>query len=144
MHPLLRLAFVWLLAFALPVQGIAGVGGLHCHDGMQGAAGSVRSTHGDAMHAHAPHDAALHAAAADAAAAEEVVAVDAAGGADAASSVDRTCSACAACCASCAIARSALRVAEPPAGRAAPPGAGAPPAVFVTDGPERPPRSTRD
>lgn len=134
MHPWLRRLFVWLVALALPVQGLAGVARLHCAAAPErtvavvAAAGHDHAAH-RAGHAHADPGAAHHAAVDD----------DASQAADSAPA--HKCSACAACTVGAALppARTVMPQPEPegPAARAAP----LPALSFIASGPERPPRS---
>jgi hypothetical protein len=154
-----RLFLVWLLALALPVQGIAGAAMAHCgasHQRM--AAGLQAAPHAHegaaAGHRHAGPAAGAghrHAAAPGAeearhhghAAADPGAAADGADAeADARAELARySCSSCAACCAGTALPSAALRV---PRGASVAEDFIEPAAhveAFVSDGPERPPRS---
>lgn len=124
MRVLARLVLVWLIALALPVQGVAGVTMLHCapsHHPAQAAPHHHHAAQGAAP-AHAGHGASM---------AHAHQAADKGG-----------CSACAACCAGAALAVPAtppalvLQDARQPVLAAV----GPPPAAFITGGPERPPR----
>ena len=131
-----RLLVVWCMAIALPLQGLAGVGMLHCGDGQ--AMVAVIAADAAAHHDHDEHHAAGHHghAAADGAARDQP-------GAHGDPS-PHTCSACAACCASSALPSAIPRLPRP----------ADVPAVFnalvvsvdrfATDGPDRPPRPRLD
>ena len=137
----LRTAFVWLVLFALPLQGYAAATMLHCelnHHQMVAAALDESS----GMHAHAMQG--DHHAAGDAGT-DAVTA--AAGGGDDGASLDHLdklskakCSACAACCVGAALPTAALEFA-PVAGAVAPTTfVPASRVGFYTDSPDRPPR----
>lgn len=119
-----RNALMWLLLFALPLQGYAAATMLHCGAGHQrtvaaAASNPVATHHHEAGQAHA-HTAVSDATPADLAKSK--------------------CSACAACCMGTALPAAAL-VFEPFEPAPAPLSFVSTPAIgFVTDGPDRPPR----
>jgi len=141
-----RIALMWLLALAVPVQGIAAVRMMHCGPGHHGASvahSPAAHAHEDLQHAetslHAPHGM-------DGAHAHHAVVAndsddDASNSLTSHELANGSCSACASCCTAAALpARLTLfepspvhdvLVSHPPRGVAA----------FVTGGPERPPRS---
>ncbi|RQP22760.1 hypothetical protein [Piscinibacter terrae] len=118
MRHLARLLILWLIAVALPVQGVAAATMLHCkaaespaHEGHGHHHGAMGASH--AAHSH-QHD-----------------------------NGKSTCSVCAACC--CAAALPALPIVLAAPEQAASPLAvpHLPAAAFLTSGPERPPRTAR-
>ncbi len=125
MRPLLRTLLIWMVVLAFPLQGIAASTMLFCgpsHDRMQQA--TDHSAHQDASH-HLSHD--------DPASAGSENLPDAGG---------FKCSACASCCSSVALPCVALTMvtAESATSTVDEPIASVP--AFLTDGPDRPPRST--
>ncbi len=132
MRSLMRLMLLCLVALALPLQGYAATGALHCaalHGRMQASA-APHHDDGNAHH-HDGHDAA-HA---------DSVTGDAGpdGGASRLGGSFK-CSACAACCVGLALPAGAIRLPQGPAQGLAPPVATPSVAPFLTGGPERPPR----
>lgn len=128
-----RLLLLCLMAVALPVQGFAAGGGVHCgamHERMH-AATVQEHHHADAAMEHHGH-AALHQHGHDGADDQET----AQGGLSA-----FKCSACAACCVAIGLPTAALRLPAVPAESAQPSFAAGPTLSFLTSGPERPPRS---
>jgi hypothetical protein len=130
---------VWLLAFALPAQGLAAATMLHCAPLRNDAAQSTHAGHDH--HGNAHHDAALaqdqHGAAAG---------LDATHAADEDAGHVGTlhkCSACAACSVGLALPTSAQPVPAPSAAPTARPEPATVHAAFLTTGPERPPRAQR-
>jgi hypothetical protein len=131
MRKLVRLIVMWLLALALPIQGVSAATMLHCVSVHERMAAGV---HGQAVHAHhhSHDDAAAH---------------DAGGGADAHSGgtshhhADKaSCSACASCCSGVALPAMPLILAAQDIVQTVHPITSFAIAVFLTDGPERPPR----
>lgn len=132
MRSLLRLVLLCLMALALPVQGFAATGALHCaamHERML-----LRTTHhhdGDAARHHDDHGAPGQAAkAGDAGPDDGAARIGAA----------FKCSACAACCVGLGLPASAVTLPQGPAEHLAPQRAMPSVAAFLTSGPERPPR----
>lgn len=118
----LRFVFLWLLALALPMQGMASALMVHCgtsHQRMQLHTPAAGSAHAHPTSAQDPH-----------AAAPEV----------SADTGKVSCSACAVCCSVCALPSSALKLAAPEPSPTL--FAAFVPAVepFTAEGPERPPR----
>jgi len=157
MHSLWRFVLVWLMALAIPVQGVAAAGMLHCDASpaqpQQGAAHAhVHAGHSHAgdVHAGDAHAGDAHAGGAHAGGAHagDAHASDAQGAAAADDPADDTnafghkCSACAACCAGLAIPAQAAEFSSPIVASfaALPPGAA--PAFFVLGRLDRPPRPT--
>ncbi|KAB2869295.1 MAG: hypothetical protein F9K36_16950 [Burkholderiaceae bacterium] len=127
---------IWLLALALPMQGIAAATSAHW--------AAARS---DAAHMQAPDPEAAvshrhaHATAGTAVAqAAHSLAPDHACCDDDAAASLHTCSACAACFVGLGLPSTALALPQPPFAEAAPAAPSAHHAAFVTSGPERPPR----
>lgn len=122
---------MWLLAVALPLQGSVAAALRACgpgHDPLAMAAIAI-AEHDHAAHHHDDTAASAHDHDADAATQ------------DLHKSAPHKCSACAACCVTAALPASTLRF-EAAIDAAAPPRTFVPTAVaFLTDGPERPPRS---
>lgn len=142
MWRLVRIAIVWLAAFAIPLQGIAAASMQFCgpnHDRMAvaGVALDLHESHDHADHGAAHTDSAHHGAATtashgDAKPAHAVKSLD--------ERAKYECNLCAACCASAAL-PSATASFDPPKVHAV--FAGAPTAVsalFLTEGLDRPPR----
>jgi hypothetical protein len=131
-RPLLRLLVLWLLALALPLQGAAAT--LRCGGSMHGAAHAAASMHAGPA-AHAEHDAHAEGTTGAGLASHAHPAGHASGKAP-------SCSACASsCCSPAALpALPTVALPEPTGGTmAAVPVVRTP--VFLTDGPERPPRA---
>lgn len=155
----LRVLMLWMLALALPLQGMAAVAMLHCaskapvrhHAGIQAQAaaaeaaqGGEQAGHGGHVHGlhagHAHHDQRVTGAAPDGpmAQASHDASLPASSHAHAAG---HSCSACAACCVALALPPAMPVLA---AALSAPTTAAtlvAPSPSFLTAGPERPPRS---
>jgi hypothetical protein len=154
----LRLVVVWLVALALPVQGIAGVTMAHCgqsHERMEAAKGTSHHQHSahEAGAAHHHHDAGMadtthtvdqvdqadhpdpadHAAAAQAKAEAQPGKFSDLG--------QYKCSSCASCCAGFALPSTMPRVPEPLSAPAVFAEAVVTVDAFETDGPDRPPRT---
>ncbi|MGD9835601.1 MAG: hypothetical protein AB7U92_22860 [Piscinibacter sp.] len=133
MRAVLRLLLLCLMALALPLQGLAATGAVHCaamHDRMQ-----VNTAHHHEEGAAAHHD--EHAAASLQVSADEHPADD---------GTPRTggafkCSACAACCAALGLPMGAVTLPQVPAEALAPAIPQRAVAAFLTGGPERPPRT---
>jgi len=123
MSRLVRLVLACLLALALPLQGAAGVLGLHCqgHDGTETPCAAHATAHSHESMAEAQ----LHQPDGPGAAG-----VDDAG----------VCSACAACCAASALPPQVLRWAAPQLQPQPAVALRSATATFLTGGPERPPR----
>lgn len=137
MRSLLRLLLLCLMAVALPVQGLAATGAVHCaamHDRMQVAT----AHHHDDGSAH-QHDA--HHGGQDAASAAPPGADDhrADEGSPRAGDAFK-CSACAACCVALGLPSVAITLPTLPAEGLEPAIALRAAVVFLTGGPERPPR----
>lgn len=163
MGPRIRTLLIWLLALALPAQGVAAATMVFCGPNHHGAGPVAHAQHADAEHAHhgsaaqqypprlgASHDehhgapngvyhGAHHAGAAQADGASSPVEV-----ADAPAKFHQAdspkCSACASCCSAAAILSSAPAVAAPEFSATV--FATVEPSVdpFAADGPDRPPR----
>lgn len=137
----LRLLIVWVMAVALPVQGIAGVSMAHCATSPERQTAAATAGH----HRHAgPAHAAHHHAAATATTAAEMAVAKAAGGQSATTSLadlsQPKCSSCTSCSTGSALPCEMPRLPQ----TAAAPAVFAEPVVtigtFVAEGPERPPR----
>lgn len=142
MRTWLRLMAVWIIAVALPVQGIAGVTLAHCGPGHERMAAAFE----DARHAHAGHDAATphhHAAAVD----HDLDQTDQGASAPTKAKPGALtelgkykCSSCAACCAGTALPSAVPRVPQASAGATVFAEEMVAVDAFASDGPERPPR----
>lgn len=133
MRSLLRLMLLCLMTVALPVQGFAATGALHCgamHERMQ--PGAAHHHDDGVAHLHGDHERAGPAAADGAAAPDEDDAVRVGG--------VFKCSACAACCVGLGLPAGTLRVPQGPAESVAPALVERSAAAFLTGGLERPPR----
>lgn len=120
-----RLLLMCLMAVALPVQGYAAAGAVHCaamHERMHATAAAEHHHDDGAMASH-------H---------HEAVADDHDSGKGGPAGFK--CSACAACCVALGLPSSALDLPAVRADSAAPGIVSASPAAFLTSGPERPPR----
>lgn len=151
-----RLALMWLLLLALPLQGFAAATMLHCAPNHHAAGvAAMQEPVGASMHSHAGHGAPSHDHGASHAASHAASVShhdhgaagapgDAAAPADASPAFDTAakakCSACASCCFGAALpaAPIALPACVPDAAPSAVPCDEA--IGFVTDGPDRPPR----
>jgi hypothetical protein len=125
---LFRFVLLWMLALALPLQGMAAAANMHCSGEYHAAAARTITAHGTAAeHAAQPLQ---HVHVADGAKAETQP-----------HSATHSCSACASCCAGFALLSAPLEVAAPePAGETSTPARAG--AVSVADGaPEKPPRA---
>lgn len=125
MRSLLRLLVMWLIAVALPIHGVAAATLLHCAAAPVG----VASAGHPAEHGHPP----AHMAKADGATSEP--AHDHAGG-------KSSCSACASCCSLAVLPPLPKLPATVNLAEAISPFTAMPLVVFLTSGPERPPRTT--
>ena len=143
----LRVLMLWMLALALPVQGMAAVAMLHCDHqapARQAAATDVAQIEAHADHhghVHGLHKGHVHDGESTGAASQGAVAQASHDAASHTHAAGHSCSACAACC---------VALALPPAmpvlatALTAPTSATtlvAPSPSFLTAGPERPPRS---
>ncbi len=137
----LRTAFVWLVLFALPLQGYAAATLLHCgpghHRAVAAAMAAPSGAHEHAMHSddHAAGHAGADGATASAAVGDDGASLD---------HLDKLskakCSACASCCVGAALPTATLEFA-PVAGAVVPtPFVPASRVGFYTDSPDRPPR----
>ena len=159
MRPLFRLALIWLIALAVPLQGIAAVSMAVCGPGharmlpAAGIASSMKHDHaahdhaaGAADHHHGQHAAgAMHEMVADHEASSDVDAsqLDKRNAADKLAQLAKLkCSACASCCTGAAFPASIVSfdlLKESPVFVASPIVANA---TFLTSGQDRPPRSS--
>ena len=161
MEQLLRTVLIWLVALAIPAQGMAAAAMLHyCpgHHAASVAQPKVRAQPGDlwlapadaATHSHARHravdvdaagDTGKHAASPDTA--DTAQGGEATFATKAVGSTNQKCSACASCCAGLALPRAAVvpPAIDPVRGVSVLPRSWA--ASIVIDGPERPPRIPR-
>ena len=139
MRSVWRFLLILLTAFAVPVQGMAAAGMIHCattpahehheHDGAKGSG---------ANHSHGSHSGVTHASADDSHDSGETSFPDSFKGK--AASGAHTCSACSACCVGGALPASTSLI-DPPEvsmGHARPVTVGA--VSFISSGPPRPPR----
>lgn len=129
MRSLLRFLLLCLMVVALPVQGLAATGAVHCaamHERMQTA--SMHLHHDGSAHDHAAADAQHEAAPASADLPQGQ------GG-------SFKCSACAACCVALGLPAGAIVLPHPPAQAFQPAFGSRDPVAFLTGGPERPPRA---
>jgi hypothetical protein len=139
-----RLLLIWLTVLAMPIQGMAAAGGLHC-----------LSTNAPASHQAVIEqlqvDQESHAHHSHGSAAESIADADEHTEADApqvdptlftvkASTPGHTCSACAACCAGAMMPSAAIAVPSPDLSSEPAATVAAEPTSFVVSGPERPPR----
>jgi hypothetical protein len=128
MWRVLRIAMMWLLAVALPLQGSVAATLRVCgpgHDRMAVAAAAV-AQHDHAAHHHDGAQASAH----DGDAATQ----------DLHKSAQHKCSACAACCVTAALPAATLRFEAAVDATAPPPLVFLSSVAFLTDGPDRPPR----
>lgn len=147
MRVLIRHLLMWLLALALPWQGAAAAAGLHCTHARSAIAAPGAGAHHPAHESHGAHAHGAHhqhhgTSAAAAHPHLTFASSDAPSSAhDAATPASHdSCSACAACCPAVAMPVTALRVPGNPNAESAPPAASGVTIVFLTGGPERPPR----
>ena len=126
----LRTAFVWLVLFALPLQGYAAATMLHCgpshHRAVAAAMAEPSSAHDHAMHG---DDHAAGHAGADGASLDHLDKLSKA-----------KCSACASCCVGAALPTATLEFAAVAGAVVPTPFTPASRVGFYTDSPERPPR----
>ena len=143
MGSILRTVLLWLMAIALPVQGMAASAMLVCGPSHERMTQSVGSEAHEAVHAIAHHQAAANPAGPTADAHHAVDTDDT--GADASGKFTDLgkykCSACAACCSMLALPAGVAWLGEPGLVNAIPgaPAAAAP--SYLTEGIERPPRA---
>lgn len=134
MRSVFRLVLLCLMALALPLQGLAATGAVHCaamHERMQVSA--VAHHHDDdATHHHEAHAAKSAASSADDHRSDD--SAPRAGGAF-------KCSACAVCCVALGLPSGAVTLPPAPAEGLTPPIALRAAVAFLTTGPERPPRT---
>lgn len=140
-----RLVLIWLTALALPIQGLAAAGGVHCLPANASASGGhavVERLQTDdqshACHSSGPTsefgaDSAGHAEA-------DVQQVDPTSFSVKASATGHTCSACAACCAGAMLPSAVIKVPSPELSSEPAATVAAEPTSFIVSGPERPPR----
>lgn len=138
---------VWLMALAIPVQGVAAVGMLHCAASPQQEPLALTApAHAEAMHAHGPGS--HHAHPAHAGHGHDGHHVGDGHGpaaddpADNTTSLGHKCSACAACCAGLALPAHAVEFSSPIVASFAALPPGATPVRFVLGRLDRPPRPT--
>ena len=125
---------IWLLAVALPLQGVAAATMAHCTPARGESSGAAGHDHAAPGVPHHHHDAAADTAAAHAAhGAADTTVGDA--------SPLHKCSACAACCIGLALPSAAFALPQPPVASTAPAAPSAHEVAFFTSGPERPPRA---
>jgi len=130
---------IWLLALALPTQGLAAATMLHCAPQRSETAPSLHAGH--AHHGAGAHDSA-HAQHHHTAATDPQAADDDADAGNVKTPLHK-CSACATCCIGLALPPSAQSLPGPLAAATARPEAATVHAAFLTSGPERPPRAQR-
>jgi hypothetical protein len=142
MRIIARLFVMWLIAVALPIQGVAAATMLHCgvaNDHRPAAASGMHEHHHSAMHSHADavvgdlhqhvhHHTSTKTAGADAAAHQHA-------------DGQTGCSVCASCCGVAALPVMPLVLPAQDLAETAVAVHSLPVAVFLTDGPERPPRT---
>jgi hypothetical protein len=139
-----RVLLIWLTVLAMPIQGLAAAGGVHCLSANAPASRQVvieplqvdQESH--SHHSHGPSadssaDAAEHAEA-------DAQQVHPTSFAVKASTPGHTCSACAACCAGAVMPSAAIVVPSPDLSSEPAATVAAEPTSFVVSGPERPPR----
>ena len=149
MWHVIRSALLWLIAVALPLHGAAAATMIACGPAHHGAAVAAAAQpaaaashgheHGAAPHAghgHGPH--AHSPAHGDHGMASQ--AADDAPDANSSQAGTSTCSVCASCCTAAALPPSLISIDPHPHADDMQPGLQAHTAVFMTDGPERPPR----
>jgi hypothetical protein len=135
-----RCLLVWLTVLAMPIQGIAAAGMLHCGPGLPGVPQHPAQTAGPgAMHGHHPgaEGAGAHAHH-HGAAQQEAEAPDTPSAFN--GQADHHCSACAACCLGAALPASMMQLPVPDVSCAPVLAPVVAPASFIAGGPERPPR----
>lgn len=133
MRSVFRFVLLCLMALALPLQGLAATGAVHCaamHERMQVSAAHHHDD--NAAHHHEGHAAKSVATSADDHRSDD--SAPRAGGAF-------KCSACAACCVALGLPSGAVTLPQAPADGLTPPMALRAAVAFLTGGPERPPRA---
>ncbi|MED5622383.1 hypothetical protein [Ideonella sp. BN130291] len=130
MRTLARLLALWLIAVALPIQGVAAATMLHCA-GMPSHEAAVAGP-GDHHEGHGGHH---HAGAATEPAGDAHATHHPAGG-------KHSCSACASCCSATALPAMPLLLVSQGVTEPLTPDPERPLVAFLTGGPERPPRTT--
>jgi hypothetical protein len=131
MCTLARLVFVWLIAVALPIQGAAAATMLHCASTPGHEAVAVAGhEHGRAGHAGHHHADAAAQPPGDAHATHHTA------------DGKHSCSACASCCSATALPAMPLGLASQTVAQSLTPAPERHLVVFLTGGPERPPRTT--
>ena len=140
MRTLIRHLVMWLLALALPLQGAAAATRLHCEPAPKAVSASLhaRMAHHHAAHADDGRAASHHADTAAGFDAPEQVSSSHEQGPAQGTKV--SCSACAACCTAAAMPAAPLVVAAADNVETVLPVASDVTAIFLTGGPERPPR----
>jgi hypothetical protein len=148
MRGLIRHLVMWLLALALPWQGAAAATGLHCAHARSAVAAPAPAAHSpahEAIHSASEHAAHHHGGSATRAHAHPTSThsdtLSSAHDAGAAPTAQQGCSACASCCPAVAMPVAALVVSGHPKVASAPPAVFDVTVVFLTGGPDRPPRS---
>ena len=141
----IRTALIWLLAAALPLQGAVAASMVACGPGHHGGAAAQHDVaqhhsaeaagHDHSGHDHPEADAASSAGMPDSATADSEAAVKAA------PKSSSKCSVCASCCTGAALPAAAIRFSPPPLGDSPFLASASASVVFITDGPERPPRT---
>ncbi|AKJ30705.1 hypothetical protein AAW51_4014 [Caldimonas brevitalea] len=118
------------------------------HHHMTGVVASQPASHGThdeagghAEHGHGPHAHGPSTSAEDTPDAQGTTAADAQPDAEAHKPVASKCSVCASCCSAAALPASAIVIDPSPVAHSVRPSVESHPAVFMTDGPERPPRT---
>jgi hypothetical protein len=153
MWMLIRTTLIWLMAIALPVQGAAGATMLACGPDHHGAAAAHSHAAGDPVHEHGdvmePHihaeghaalghaDTGYHGHDRESPSGSESAAAD---GNDVHKAAGK-CSACASCCTVAVLPTSVLPIGSPPAVDRVVAFFQTQAAVYMTGGPERPPRT---
>jgi hypothetical protein len=139
----LRTAVMWLVAFALPLQGLAAATMISCGPGHNGMV-AAKAAPSVAVHEHATHHAAAGAAHAEASPALADSGISAAGSTAEVGKLHQLakfkCSACAACCVATALPSSIVSFDPPKHTPILVPATAALIAPFLTGGLERPPR----
>jgi len=139
-----RLLLIWLTVLAMPIQGMAAAGGVHCLSASAPASQQavIEKLHVDQeSHAHHSHGPSAQSSA-DTAEHDEadVPLVHPTSFTVKASTPAHTCSACAACCAGATMPSAAIEVPSPDLSSEPTATVAAEPTSFVVSGPERPPR----
>jgi hypothetical protein len=139
-----RLLLIWLTVLAMPIQGMAAAGGVHCLSANAPASQQAvieQLQLDQESHAHHSHEPSAQSSA-DAAEHDEADAslVHPTSFTVKASTPGHTCSACAACCAGAMMPSAAIEVPSPDLSSEPAATVVAEPTSFVVSGPERPPR----